>query len=619
MNISSAARVASRAWFRAACALLLSLGATLAFAQADPPGRVGRLAEVQGNVSWFDHQQGQWAQAERNLPLTGGDRIATDGLGRVELRIGSTVLRVGGGSEIEVLRLDDQRISVQLHSGSLALRVRSREIAQEVELVTAEARFVPNTAGHFRLDRVDDTTQLSSWRGEIRIDDRAGFVLVAGQRADLYRQGGELRMNWGAPASDAFAQWVGNDEQRDERSASVRYVSPEMTGVEDLDRNGRWEQHPEFGAVWLPLEVRADWAPYRYGRWTWVRPWGWTWVDDTRWGFAPFHYGRWAHWRGRWCWVPGAYAVRPVYAPALVAWVGGPPGVSIDIRIGGGFSSIGWVALAPREVYVPRYVVTPGYHDRINPEPSYRWQHPPRHVHTGPIMYGNQGVPNGVTVVSNDVLLQRRPVGREWEARRDDRHVDDRRPDGRRAGPALDFRQQPLVAVAPPTPTDIAPPVRAERPPLQMVPGGGQAPMVQRPQVRPPPQQQPSPQQQPQPAPSWVATQPQTPTAPVVVPDDRRERHERHERDRPVQQPQPRPQPQPQQQSQPQPQATMPAPPVVTAPPAPPPQVVRPQPVERVSAPERARERDRERETREPERKRGQEGHQNQRERENLR
>ncbi|MFO1296524.1 MAG: DUF6600 domain-containing protein [Rubrivivax sp.] len=84
------------------------------------------------------------------------------------------------------------------------------------------------------------------------------------------------------------------------------------------------ERRPDYGAIWYPSTVTAGWAPYRYGRWAWVRPWGWTWVDEAPWGFAPFHYGRWVHWHGRWCWAPGGYVQRPVYAPALVAWVGGP-------------------------------------------------------------------------------------------------------------------------------------------------------------------------------------------------------------------------------------------------------------------------------------------------------
>ncbi len=75
--------------------------------------------------------------------------------------------------------------------------------------------------------------------------------------------------------------------------------------------------------MWVPNGTPAGWAPYHYGHWVWVDPWGWTWVDDAPWGFAPFHYGRWAYVGGYWGWVPGPIAARPVYAPALVAWVGG--------------------------------------------------------------------------------------------------------------------------------------------------------------------------------------------------------------------------------------------------------------------------------------------------------
>src|SRR4029079_18322212 len=94
--------------------------------------------------------------------------------------------------------------------------------------------------------------------------------------------------------------------------------------------------------VWMP-RVRAEWVPYRYGHWAWVEPWGWTWIDDAPWGFAPFHYGRWAYVRGGWVWAPGVMVARPVYAPALVAFVG----------VGG--ASVAWFPLGPREVYVPAW------------------------------------------------------------------------------------------------------------------------------------------------------------------------------------------------------------------------------------------------------------------------
>ena len=147
-------------------------------------------------------------------------------------------------------------------------------------------------------------------------------------------------------------------------ASTTRYVSPEMTGAEDLDRYGQWQQTPEYGALWVPRSVAADWAPYTTGHWAWVRPWGWTWVDDAPWGFAPFHYGRWVYHRNAWCWAPGTYVARPVYAPALVAWIGGPR-TSVSISVGAG-APVGWFPLAPREVYVPAYRASPRYVQQVN-------------------------------------------------------------------------------------------------------------------------------------------------------------------------------------------------------------------------------------------------------------
>ena len=410
-----------------AAALVVAAPAT---AQEDPPGRVGRIADARGGVSWYDAERGEWDDAERNRPLTSGDRLSTAPQGSAELRVGSTVLRLGGGTELELQRVDDERLVFQLHRGSLALRVKTREKADEIEIATNEVRLMPQRAGHYRIDRTDDSTFAGAWRGDLRIDDAFGFTIATGQRAELWRERarrnngpGELRHAWSNLPADDFADRVIAEDRRDEqRTASNTYVSPEMTGAEELDRFGRWDRHPEYGAVWYPASVRPGWAPYRHGRWAWVRPWGWTWVDEAPWGFAPFHYGRWVFWNSRWGWCPGAYVARPVYAPALVAWIGGPR-LSVSVQIGG--PTVGWVPLAPREAFHPYYRHTPRYSDRVNggpmhsqprPHPGHghppRFGDPPQQVPTGPIMYGNQGVPGAVTVVPRDALLQRQPVNR---------------------------------------------------------------------------------------------------------------------------------------------------------------------------------------------------------------
>jgi len=420
-------------WSGAALALLLCSAAW-----ADPPGRVGRLAELQGTVWLYDTEQGEWVAAVRNRPVTSGDRLATDRDARAEVRIGSATLRLDANTQLDVTELDDDHIRVQLHQGSLALGLRNGEIADELEVVTADGRFLPRRAGHYRIDREAHFSAATVWSGAMRFDGQdSELEVAAGQRAEFWKESGVTHYTWGQPQRDGFGDWAQAEHRRDERLAH-RHVSPEMTGWEDLDRHGHWERHPEYGVMWIPVRVAPGWAPYRHGHWTWVRPWGWTWVDDAPWGFAPFHYGRWTWWGGRWCWVPGSYVSRPVYAPALVGWVGGPS-VNVNIHIGSG-PVIGWVPLAPRDVYRPWYPLRPHHWRHVNPHVPDRFYRPGEPPH-GPVMYTNRGVPGGVTVVPADVLRQRQPIANVVHK------VDPR--------VAQQLVQQPAVQ-APPPPSGIA-------------------------------------------------------------------------------------------------------------------------------------------------------------------
>lgn len=137
-----------------------------------------------------------------------------------------------------------------------------------------------------------------------------------------------------------------------------------MTGYQDLDAYGDWRPAAEYGTVWYPRSVASDWAPYRSGRWAWVAPWGWTWIDQAPWGFAPFHYGRWINIQNRWAWAPGRNEGRPIYAPALVGWIGNP-GWQASFSFGAA-PAVGWFPLGPREVYVPAYRYSPAYARQIN-------------------------------------------------------------------------------------------------------------------------------------------------------------------------------------------------------------------------------------------------------------
>ena len=214
---------------------------------------------------------------------------------------------------------------------------------------------------------------------------------------------------------DDFDSWAFDRDDREDRADSANYVSREMTGYEDLDEYGDWSYVAGYGPCWRPRAIVAGWAPYRFGHWVYVGPWGWTWVEDEPWGFAPFHYGRWASVSGGWFWVPGPVVVRPVWAPALVAFVGGGPGFHFSAGVG-----VGWFPLGPGEVYVPGYHVSRRYVNNVNITNTsvnitkvtnvYNTVIVNKSTTVNNITYVNQHVNNGVTVVSHEAFVNARPV-----------------------------------------------------------------------------------------------------------------------------------------------------------------------------------------------------------------
>ena len=435
-------------------AALLLLGVAIhAHAQeaaVDPPSRVARLSDISGQVWLYNPEANEWQSVARNRPLTTGDRIATDNDARAEITLGTTTLRLDAATELDIVQLDDARYVVSLPNGSVAARLRNAQALAEFELQTDEGSFHVQTVGRYRFDRFEQTSDLTVLNGQAVFEGRnSALPLTTGQHAQFWLDAsGAAQYSMVEPARDAFAAWNDERDRSEEHVATARYVSPEMTGAQDLDRYGSWEQTPDYGPIWIPTAVAAGWAPYSAGHWAWVLPWGWTWVDDAPWGFAPFHYGRWVYHHNAWCWAPGTYVKRPVYAPALVAWMGGPR-VSVSISIGGhGGPPVGWFPLAPREVYVPSYRTSPRYVREVNIT----------HVTNVTVInnivnnrngeanrrdFANRKFPNAVTVVPASVLTSREPV----------------------APAAAQIRNNPqiraLVADAKPGPVMIAAPVAA--------------------------------------------------------------------------------------------------------------------------------------------------------------
>jgi hypothetical protein len=387
-------------------ALIIASLAT-AFVQAaaaqEVPGRVGRLAYTQGPVSVYQDPELGWDKAYVNTPVTSENSVWTDRGARAEMRVGGTAIRLDGETQLDVSRLDEDVLDATVQRGTVNVRVRYKERNDHVTFATPHALFNIETDGRYRID-VDedrDESRLTVFGGYGYLEGSSGRVPVEPGRTVIVSGAGQY--DFVRATETSFDGWAATRDQQWQDSNSRRYVSNDMTGYEELDRYGTWAQDADYGAVWYPTRVAAGWAPYRDGHWTYVRPWGYTWVDDAPWGYAPSHYGRWVQVRDRWGWMPGSVRERPVWAPALVGFIGGS-GFSVGISSG---SPVGWYPLAPWERYDPWYRASPAYVTSVN---RYVVDRAPRGWQGRGDDWRRLNRDRATTVVNRDVFVNRRRV-----------------------------------------------------------------------------------------------------------------------------------------------------------------------------------------------------------------
>ncbi len=388
--------------------ILLSL-ASFAIAQeaADPPSRAARLSYINGTVSFQPGGVDDWVPAEANRPMTTGDRLWTEEGARVEMNLGSLAFRLSSRTNFTFVNLDDKTAQVQLSVGSLNIRLRRLAEDEAVEIDTPQIAFTLLRPGDYRIDvnEAGDATIVTvrGGDGEATANGQAIPVHAREQARITAAEGAAPVVDQRpAPPSDSFDNFCQDRDRREDLSPSGKYVSRDMPGYSDLDANGTWRTDPQYGAVWVPSTVPVDWSPYHYGHWVWIAPWGWTWIDDAPWGYAPFHYGRWAMVGPSWAWIPGpVVAVRPVYSPAMVAFVGGP-GLGVGV-------SVGWFPLGPREVFVPAYRVSTVYMTRVNVTNTVVTEVAIRNGGVG-VVYANRAVPGAIVAVRGDAFVGGRHI-----------------------------------------------------------------------------------------------------------------------------------------------------------------------------------------------------------------
>lgn len=342
---------------------LLAVSAALAARADEPlPSLVGRVTVVDGGLA-VRQADGQWTDSGINLPLASGMSVRTAPQGRAVLRAGAATIALSGATELELAQLDAGAARLVLRQGRIVVEVAPRPGARApaVAIDIAQGVIGLAQAGDYDIAAGDGhaAARIAVFEGSARFVGRGLDTLIANGSADVLSGGDPVAAKVEGAASDEFATWALLASDDDRSREALRYVSAEMTGHAALDGYGRWETVNGYGPVWFPRSPPEDWAPYRDGHWRWLRPWGWTWIDNMPWGFATSHYGRWARvagadpGTGRWGWVPGRRVEHPVFAPALVGFLG-TAGVGLSYPDGSG-PAVAWFPLAPDEIYWPGY------------------------------------------------------------------------------------------------------------------------------------------------------------------------------------------------------------------------------------------------------------------------
>jgi len=313
-----------------------------------------RLSYTEGDVSFSRLGATDWVEAQINTPLATGDALYVGRDGDLELQMGGRAfVRADDDTLLTLVNQTADFIQFKITSGRASFDLRTLPTGFLVEVDTPNAVFTIDRTGYYRVDVNGDVHFITRRGGRAMMVPAGGQAMSIHPSEEIVVQGGTVAQakTYVAPELDSWDRWNYERTEALVDAVSERFLPVGTAGASDLDHYGSWRVVPEYGHIWVPEAVSPGWAPYSTGRWVWDPYYQWTWIDDAPWGWAPFHYGRWVYLGGYWAWAPGPVVNYAVYAPALVAFFGISPHMSVGIGIGG--SGVGWVSLSWGEPLTP--------------------------------------------------------------------------------------------------------------------------------------------------------------------------------------------------------------------------------------------------------------------------
>src|SRR5215471_12103721 len=315
---------------------------------------VSRIAYTEGQVLRYVPESRDWVATVKDAPFGIHDALYSDPHTRAELIMpNGLMVRIGASTQIQLIALKSDASEIDLASGVTRFyNVSSNGV---VKATTPFGYVLAEPQSTFDLYVGDESVEVLALKGNVAFIHQANnarYDVIPGS-SSIIANATEVASGDGT-VDTAWDDWnAGRDRLWAQRirpqSASVRHVPSQLLdSAYELEENGRWERvyyEGEYHEFWRPTTVAAAWQPFTVGRWTdWYGDQ--CWMPDEPFGYVTHHYGNWVAVGGIWYWAPPVATVAVATGPLLgFAWY---PGRVAWIH---SEADIGWVPLAPKEVY----------------------------------------------------------------------------------------------------------------------------------------------------------------------------------------------------------------------------------------------------------------------------
>ena len=227
--------------------------------QPNPPGRVGRLAVVNGTVSFHGAEADHWDPATLNFPVTSGDSFWTEPGAQAEIEVAGNRMMLAEQTELDVNVLDDHSFQSTEPQGEVYLNLTAVAQGESYTVKTPRGMVTLTQGGRYDIAAgdVDHPTLVTVIEGAAQVSDDGLSLQVGPDQTATITGTDTFQGTVGASVRDAFLIETMQAEQPPppppQGGVAPPAVVSQMTGCAQLARYGTWRSTTAPSGIRRPI------------------------------------------------------------------------------------------------------------------------------------------------------------------------------------------------------------------------------------------------------------------------------------------------------------------------------------------------------------------------------